>query len=137
LIYFKNSQIDSEQPNDTLQVNVSSKLLQLVSQKKTRIVWCGLLTSTKRKELIKLLDVGESLWLSLKQVEKMLEQRSKECIDCGCPYETTPFDRGWYQGDNEPDITTTDTATTTEKLCFATSSGEGVWGRESSPIEMN
>ena len=135
--YLENSQIDSEQPNDTLQVNVSTKLLQLVSKKKSRIIWCGLLTSSKRKELIKLLDVGESLWLSLKQVEKMLDQRSKECIDCGCPYETVPFDRGWYQGDNEPDITTTDTVTTTEKLCFATSSGEGVWGRERSPFAKN
>jgi len=116
---------------------VSSKLLQLVSQKKSRIIWCGLLTSTKRKELIKLLDVGESLWLSLKQVEKMLDQRSKECIDCGCPYETVPFDRGWYQGDNEPDITTTDTATTTENSLFAHSLGEGVWGRERSPTIKN
>ncbi len=104
--YLENSQIDPEQPNDTLQVNVSTKLLQLVSKKKSRIIWCGLLTSSKRKELIKLLDVGESLWLSLKQVEKMLDQRSKECIDCGCPYETVPFDRGWYQGDNEPNIIT-------------------------------
>jgi len=110
--YLENSQIDSKQPNDTLQVNVSTKLLQLVSKKKSRIIWCGLLTSSKRKELIKLLDVGESLWLSLKQVENMLDQRLKECVDCGCPYETTPFDRGWYQGDNEPDTATTDTATT-------------------------
>jgi len=99
--YLENVQIDSEPPN-TLQVNVSSKLLQLISEKKTRIVWCGLLTSTKRKELIKLLDVGESMWLSLKQVEKMLDERSKQCVDCGCLYETIPFDRGRYQGDNEP-----------------------------------
>jgi len=103
--YLENSQIDSALHN-TLQVNVSSKVLQLRSQKKPRIVWCGLLTSTKRKVLIKLLGVGESLWLSLKQVEQMLDDRSKVCVDCGCPYETTPFDRGRYQGDNEPDTLT-------------------------------
>lgn len=129
--YLENSQIDPAHYN-ILQVNISSKLLQLVSQKKTRIVWCGLLTSTKRKELIKLLDVGESLWLSLRQVEKMLDERSKVCVDCGYLYETIPFDRGRYQGDNEPDTTTTD-ATTTKNDVSSSSSGEGVWGRERSP----
>lgn len=97
--YLENSQID---PPNTLQVNVSSKLLRLVSQKKSRIIWCGLLTSSKRKLLIELIGVGESLWLSLVDIEKILDQRSKECVDCGCPYEIIPFDRGWYQGDNEP-----------------------------------
>jgi len=24
------------------------------------------------------------------------------CGDCGCPYEDKPFDRGKYEGDNEP-----------------------------------
>jgi len=104
--YIQNSQID---PPNVLQVNVSSKILQLTGQKKSRIVWCGLLTSTKRKELLKLLDVGESMWLSLVQIEKNLDQRSKNCVDCGCPYEIMPFDRGRYTGDNEPDTTTTDT----------------------------
>ena len=112
--YVQNSQID---PPNTLQVNVSSKLLQLVSQKKSRIVWCGLLTSSKRKLLMELIGVGESLWLSLTKIEKMLDQRSKQCVDCGCPYEIIPFDRGWYQGDNEPDNTTTDTKPTIEELC--------------------
>ena len=102
---------------NTLQVNVSSKLLQLVGQKKSRIVWCGLLTSSKRKLLMELIGVGESLWLSLTKIEKMLDQRSKQCVDCGCPYEIIPFDRGWYQGDNEPDNTTTDTKPTTEESC--------------------
>jgi len=78
--YLENSQIDS---TNTLQVNVSSKLLQLVSQKKSRIVWCGLLTSSKRKLLMELIGVSESMWLSLVQIEKRLDQRSRECIDCG------------------------------------------------------
>ena len=109
--YLENSQID---PPNVLQVNVSSKILELTSQKKSRIVWCDLLTSTKRKELLKLLDVSESMWLSLVQIERMLDQRSKQCVDCGRPYEIIPFDRGCYQGDNEPDITTT-----TEESCSA------------------
>jgi len=70
---------------------------------------------------MELIGVGESIWLSLTSIEKMLDQRSKQCVDCGCPYETVPFDRGRYQGDNEPDITTTDTATTTENSLFAMS----------------
>jgi len=131
--YLENSQID---PPNTLQVNVASKILELASQKKSRIVWCGLLTSTKRKELLKLLDVSESMWLSLVQIEKMLDQRSKECVDCGCPYETIPFDRGRYNGDNEPDNTTTDTITT-KNDASSHSSGEGVWGRERSPFAKN
>jgi len=115
--YVQNSQID---PLNTLQVNVSSKVLELTSQIKTRIVWCGLLTSTKRKELLKLLDVSESMWLSLVQIEKILDQRSKQCVDCGCPYEIIPFDRGRYNGDNEPDNTmlTPQTDTTLDgELC--------------------
>ena len=115
--YVQNSQIDSEQHTNILQVNVSSNLLQLVSQKKSRIVWCGLLTSSKRKLLMELIGVGESLWLSLVQIEKMLDRHSKECVDCGCLYETIPFDRGRYTGDNEPDIKTTDTTTTIEESC--------------------
>jgi len=117
--YLENSQIDS---TNTLQVNVPSKLLQLVSQKKSRIVWCGLLTSSKRKLLMELLGVGESMWKTLVQIEKMLDQRSKECVDCGCPYEIIPFDRGWYQGDNEPTpqqpTPQTDTKPTIEESFF-------------------
>ena len=116
--YLENSQID---PPNTLQVNVASKILQLTSQKKSRIVWCGLLTSTKRKELLKLLDVSESMWLSLVQIEKMLDQRSKQCVDCGCPYEIIPFDRGRYNGDNEPDTTTTDTTKLTKNCVLSLS----------------
>jgi len=66
---------------------------------------------------MELIGVGEFLWLSLTKIEKMLDQRSKQCVDCGCPYEIIPFDRGWYQDDNEPDNTTTDTKPTTEESC--------------------
>ena len=118
--YLEDSQIDSEQHTNTLQVDVFSKIFELVDQKKPRIIWCGLLTSSKRKLLMKLIGVSESLWLSLTDVEKILDRRSKECVDCGCLYETIPFDRGRYKGDNEPDITIltplTDT-TLDEELC--------------------
>ena len=43
-------------------------------------------------------------WKSMKDVEKEIDQRSKECRDCGSPYEEHPFDRGIYQGDNEPEV---------------------------------
>jgi len=42
------------------------------------------------------------MWRNLPEIEKMIERRSKECRDCGNPYEETPFDRGRYEGDNEP-----------------------------------
>ena len=28
----------------------------------------------------------------------------RECRDCGSPYESEPFERGQYTGDNEPNI---------------------------------
>ena len=123
---------------------VRDKVNELINEKKPRIVWCGLLTSTKRKELIekiihvvnnKTLDGSPSIsyftilqlndnskpsfmWKNMSEIEKEIERRSKECRDCGSPYESEPFERGQYVGDNEPkifpfrlnttDITTTD-----------------------------
>ena len=103
---------------------VRNKINDLIEEKKPRLVWCGMLTSTKRKILIKKMlhsQYNETLdgtphtilqlddmslpafeWKSMKQVEKEIDQRSKECRDCGSPYELTPFDRGIYEGDNEP-----------------------------------
>lgn len=103
---------------------VRTKVMELIDEDKPRLVWCGLLTSTKRKELIKMiLHVGmnETLdgtpyhtlqlddndkpafeWKSMSDIEKEMELRAKECRDCGSPYENEPFDRGQYQGDNEP-----------------------------------
>jgi hypothetical protein len=102
--------------NDAIQKSVTD----LINEKKPRIVWCGLLTSTKRKELIKTMlhqktqisidstilhfDQPSFYWKSMKEVEKEIDIRSKECRDCGSPFETEPFDRGSYDGNNEPEV---------------------------------
>jgi len=105
---------------------VRLQVMNLIEEKKPRIVWCGLLTSTKRKELIKKIrhvGLNETLdstpytilqlddndkpsfkWKSMSEIERELELRSKECRDCGSPYESEPFERGQYTGDNEPNI---------------------------------
>jgi len=116
----------SDDPNHILQIEaMQKKVMDLIDEPKPRIVWCGLLTSTKRKLLIHLVGMSASMWLSLPDIEKMIEQRSKECRDCGSPYENEPFERGKYAGDNEPHVfsfhTTTDTTTTVEELCSAMS----------------
>ena len=41
-------------------------------------------------------------WKSMKEIEKEIDLRSKECHDCGSPFENKPYERGIYQGDNEP-----------------------------------
>jgi len=117
--YVQNSQFEKNE--------LGAKIMELIDEKKPRIVWCGLLTSTKRKELIeKIRHVGgdESLdgypsdmvlqldcnnkpnfeWKSMPQIEREIDMRSKECRDCGSPYEEIPFERGKYNGDNEPNI---------------------------------
>ncbi len=103
---------------------VVRKVIELIEEKKPRIVWCGMLTSTKRKTLIqKILHYshnetldGSSIlqlddmqkpgfdWKSMKEIEREIDQRSKECRDCGSPYELTPFERGSYDGNNEPKV---------------------------------
>ena len=74
----------------------------LIEETKPRIIWCGLLTSTKRKLLLHLIGVSACFWLNIPQIEKLIEERSRSCRDCGCPYEDKPFDLGKYEGDNEP-----------------------------------
>jgi len=102
---------------------VKDKVIDLLDEKKPRIVWCGLLTSRKRKKLIDLilnadqetldgtpydtLQIDNSRkpafrWKSMKQIEKEIDERSKICRDCGSPYEEEPYERGNYPGDNEP-----------------------------------
>jgi len=105
---------------------VRAKVMELIDEKKPRIVWCGLLTSTKRNELIKKIvhgclnktldgatpntlqlddnDKPAFVWKSMSEIEKEIERRSKECRDCGSPYENEPFERGKYAGDNEPEV---------------------------------
>lgn len=117
--------------NETLDIKsveklreIGEKVIELIGEKKPRIVWCGMLTSTKRKDLIKkilhvqstldgtpisrlqldCMSLPEFVWKSMKVIEREIDQRSKECRDCGSLYEMYPFDRGKYVGDNEPVI---------------------------------
>lgn len=102
------------------------KVMQLIEEDKTRIIWCDLLTSRKRKELMPLilrvydlvplvelpkyvvqvdyLSRPGFVWKSLSDLEKEMRKRSKECRDCGSPYEEQPFEVGNYEGDNEPNV---------------------------------
>ncbi|PBO86118.1 MAG: hypothetical protein COA77_00895 [Thaumarchaeota archaeon] len=108
---------------DAIRKNVASKVRDLIGEKKPRIVWCGMLTSTKRKELIESMlhlkqatidgsntilqfERPEYHWKSMKEVEKEIDIHSKECRDCGSPFERDPYERGMYQGNNEPVIMT-------------------------------
>lgn len=105
---------------------IRNKVEDLLDEKKPRIVWCGLLTSVKRKKLIKLilnqglnqtldgtsysiLQIDDNLkptfrWKSMKEIEKEIDARAKICRDCGSPYEEEPFATGLYDGDNEPEV---------------------------------
>ena len=47
-------------------------------------------------------DQPEYYWKSMKDVEREIEIRSKECRDCGSPYDTVPCETGLYDGNNEP-----------------------------------
>ena len=78
------------------------KINELINEPKPRLTWCGLLSSAKRKLLLKLLDLSETFWLDLPDIIQEKRIRAKQCRDCGSPYEV--YDRGKYEGDNEPII---------------------------------
>jgi len=126
-VQVRNKSINYVQCSQFEKNEVRSKVMELIDEKKPRIVWCGLLTSTKRKELIEKiihvvhtetldgypsriilqLDNGSMpsfMWKSMSEIEEQIERRSKECRDCGSPYENKPFERGKYAGDNEPEV---------------------------------
>jgi len=92
---------DETTPNNIVQIDLASKIAEMVSSK-PRLVWCGLLTSAKRHLLQVLLDIGGIVWQSLKGIEIDLDVRAHNCRDCKYPLEKEPYDRGEYQGDNEP-----------------------------------
>ena len=71
------------------------------------LAWCGLMTSTKRSYLVKLLQntINELvIWNNLDFFIKQLDERAKTCRECGYKYSEIPIDKGKYQGDNEPII---------------------------------
>jgi len=60
------------------------------------------LLKLSKDDIQKLIGVSANLWLNIPRIEKLIEERSRSCRDCGCPYEDKPFDLGKYEGDNEP-----------------------------------
>ena len=87
---------------DYLEKAQFKEINELINEPKPRLTWCGLLSSAKRKLLLELLDVSESSWIDLPDIVNEKRIRSKQCRDCGSPYEV--YDRGKYEGDNEPII---------------------------------
>jgi len=99
-LQFEKSETDT--PIHTLQIkDMQKKVMDLFDSDKPRIVWCGLLASAKRNHLQELIskwvEEGSFIWFRLPDIIRMIESRSKECRDCGSPYEKEPYDRGKYQ----------------------------------------
>jgi len=112
LNYVQNLQSDSEQKtltptNTILQVKeLRKKVMGLFDEPKTRVIWCGLLTPSKRNKFRDLLldsfNIPSFQWKNLKEIKQLLEKRARSCLDCEAMLEEFPIDRGKYQGDNEP-----------------------------------
>jgi len=115
--YLEFAQFEGGSSNAILQIDeLSSKVLEILNESKSNLVWCGFLTSTKRNLLKSMISEGftqydlegnklEELfyeWFSLEDIKKEILERSKTCRDCGFLYEDIPFDKGRYGGDDEP-----------------------------------
>ena len=42
------------------------------------------------------------MWKNIDYFVKQLDDRARLCRDCGSSYSEVPFERGKYDGDNEP-----------------------------------
>ena len=89
------------------QFDPSNTILQIEAMRNEpkSVVWCGLMTSTKRSYLEGLLQntINELvIWRDMDYFIKQLAERVKTCRECGYKYSEIPFDKGKYQGDNEP-----------------------------------
>ena len=89
------------------QFDPSNTILQIEAMRNEpkSVVWCGLMTSTKRSYLEGLLQntINELvIWRDMDYFIKQLAERVKTCRECGYKYSEIRFDKGKYQGDNEP-----------------------------------
>ena len=107
LDYVQTQQNENETHLDNiLQIDLANKIKRMVKSK-PRVVWCGWLTSAKRKKLIEMMkepDEPEILWNNMKYFEKKIDERAKLCRDCGELLQERPFEIGEYTGDNEPEL---------------------------------
>ena len=104
--------------NNILQIDdIKQKILNLISKPKSRIVWCGWLTSSKRERLLDMLaikiqsiedpeklEIVPIIWKNMAEITREVESRASSCRGCMCPLEKEPYEIGEYVGDNEPDI---------------------------------
>ncbi len=80
---------------------IRDKVLSLIDEKKPKVVWCGLMASTKQKQLQKMIsDIGYD-WQNLKSIKLDLMIKANTC-QCGLQFEEKPYETGLYNGDNEP-----------------------------------
>jgi len=91
------------------QFDQANTILQIEEIKKDpkNLAWCGLMTSTKREYLEKLLRNTINELVIIKPIPyfiKEIDERSKKCPDCNFNYSEIPIDKGKYLGDNEPDF---------------------------------
>jgi hypothetical protein len=89
------------------QFDPSNTILQIEAMQKEpkNLAWCGLMTSTKREYLEKLMmnTINELvIWKNIDFFIKQLDERSRTCRECGYKYSEIPIDKGKYEGDNEP-----------------------------------
>ena len=81
---------------------VRERVLSLLNEKKPKLTWCGLMASTKQKELMEMISVIGYEWQSLQSIKMDLMIQANTC-PCGLPFEEKPFETGLYDGDNEPE----------------------------------
>ena len=85
---------------------IRDRVLSLIDEKKPQVTWCGLLASTKQKQLREMIsDIGYH-WKTLKEIKIELMIRANTCPDCGMPFSENPCEKGTYLGDNEPEYPT-------------------------------
>ena len=99
-----NVQVRNNSINYLEKGHFKNEVFNLLHEKKSKFVWCGLLSSGKRKHLTHLMEMPQRFWQNLVYYEKEIERRSKLCRDCGMQLEDKPFETCEYQGDNEPEI---------------------------------
>ena len=94
--YLEKEQFD--QDNTILQIDE-------IKNDPKNLAWCGLMTSTKREYLEKLLQNTINDLVIIKPIPyfiKQIDERSRKCVDCQYNYSEIPIDKGKYSGDNEP-----------------------------------
>ena len=103
-VQVRNGTIDYLEEKQFDQANTILQIDEIRKDPKN-LAWCGLMTSTKRSYLEKLLMNTINDLVIIKPIPffiKQIDDRAKKCPDCQFNYSEIPIDKGKYQGDNEP-----------------------------------